>query len=475
MALDPPTYLASLQNNIRQRPIPWDGAVRTGVLTEEQLAKTRAVEKPNRDARKQTVEADLDGYRALFVGEPGRPSVLESSNKPIVQYLLVLLSDLLDCVPTLSKALFKDSDPYRQLLPLLAQSSGPEDPIPLLTSHVLVNLIAGSRDESDLTLQKALPVILSYLSTLTKSSDAGLQDIGVQEYSTVLFGSKSRSQFWAQRSETVAPLINILRAAAGSSNGDANGIRSGSMRGGPVEGSIGGGGGVQLLYHVLLVMWQLSFEAEDVGCDLDEEYNIIQLYTQLLKLSPKEKTTRLIVSTLYNLLSANRSSLLPVASFARLPSLLSNITSRQLTDPDLQEDLQSLKDMMDEYTATKTTFDEYVAEVTNGHLRWSPPHRSQTFWAENARRILDENNAGVVRQLAEIMKKPWDNDKQVLAIACNDIGALVREVPEKRGQLERLGLKTRIMELMGEADENVRWESLKALGGWLKYSFENNK
>ncbi|KAI6522608.1 hypothetical protein MCOR16_007475 [Pyricularia oryzae] len=131
--------------------------------------------------------------------------------------------------------------------------------------------------------------------------------------------------------------------------------------------------------------------------------------------------------------------------------------------------------MMDEYTATKTTFDEYVAEVTNGHLRWSPPHRSQTFWAENARRILDENNAGVVRQLAEIMKKPWDNDKQVLAIACNDIGALVREVPEKRGQLERLGLKTRIMELMGEADENVRWESLKALGGWLKYSFENNK
>ena len=73
------------------------------------------------------------------------------------------------------------------------------------------------------------------------------------------------------------------------------------------------------------------------------------------------------------------------------------------------------------------------------------------------------------------MKKPWENDKAVLAIACNDVGALVKEVPEKRGQLEKLGLKTRVMELMGEADENVRWESLKALGGWLKYSFENNK
>lgn len=476
MALDPPTYLASLQNNIRQRPIPWDGAVRTGILTEDQLTKIRAVEKPNPESRRKTVEADFDGYRALLIGEPGRPSMLESSNKSIVQYLLVLLSDLLESVPGLSKALFKDSDPYRQLLPLLAQSSGPEDPIPLLTSHVLVNLIASSRDESDLTVQKALPVILSYLSTLAKSSDAGLQDIGVQEYSTVLFGSKTRRQFWAQRSETVAPLVNVLRAAAGSSNGEtSNGIRSGSLRGGHVEGSIGGGVGLQLLYHVLLVMWQLSFEAEEVGYDLDEEYNIIQLYSQLLKLSPKEKTTRLIVSTLYNLLSENRSSLLPVASFARLPSQLSNLTSRQTTDTDLQEDLQSLKEMLDEYTATKTTFDEYVAEVNNGHLRWSPPHRNQTFWAENARRILDENNGDVVRQLAEIMKKPWDNDKQVLAIACNDVGALVREVPEKRGQLERLGLKTRIMELMGEADEGVRWESLRALGGWLKYSFESNK
>src|SRR3569833_1008540 len=98
MSLDPPTYLASLQNNIRNRPIPWDGAVRAGTLTEDQLAKIRAVDKAKKDARKQTVEADLDGYRILFVGGPGIPSVLESASKrnDVVQYILVLLSDLLD-------------------------------------------------------------------------------------------------------------------------------------------------------------------------------------------------------------------------------------------------------------------------------------------------------------------------------------------------------------------------------------------
>jgi V-type H+-transporting ATPase subunit H len=189
-------------------------------------------------------------------------------------------------------------------------------------------------------------------------------------------------------------------------------------------------------------------------------------------LSPKEKTTRLLVSTLNNLLSTNQTTLLPTAVLARLPALLQNLSSRQLADPDLLEDLSKLREMLEEYTKTKTNFDEYVAEVHTGHLRWSPPHRNTVFWAENARKILEHENGNLVKQLAEIMAKPWDNDKAVLAIACNDVGNLVREVPEKRSQLERAGLKTRVMELMGDKDEAVRWESLKALGGWLKYSFD---
>lgn len=205
---------------------------------------------------------------------------------------------------------------------------------------------------------------------------------------------------------------------------------------------------------------------------IGREYDIIPLYTQLLRLSPKEKTTRLLVSTLYNLLSANQKTLLPAATLARLPSLLPNLNSRHLTDPDLLDDLKRLKEMLDEHTKTQTTFDEYAAEVNSGHLRWSPPHKSPTFWAENARRILEHEKGELPKKLAEIMAKPWDNDKQVLAIACNDVGSLVKEVPEKRQQLEKLGIKTRIMELMAEPDESVRLASLNALAEWLRYSFE---
>lgn len=168
----------------------------------------------------------------------------------------------------------------------------------------------------------------------------------------------------------------------------------------------------------------------------------------------------------------NQKSLLPTAVLARLPALLENIGSRHLTDPDLLDDLSNLKEMLEEYTKTKTTFDEYAAEVQSGHLRWSPPHRNTVFWAENARKILEFENGKIPKKLAEIMQQPWENDKQVLAIACNDVGCLVKEVPENRYQLEKVGLKRRIMELMQSEDENVRWESLQALGGWLKYSFE---
>jgi len=98
MSLDPPTYLSSLQNNIRARPIPWDGAVRAGTITDNQLSKIRAVDKVRKEQRKQTVEADLDGYRALFVGGDNKAGVVESAAKraDVVQYILVLLADLLE-------------------------------------------------------------------------------------------------------------------------------------------------------------------------------------------------------------------------------------------------------------------------------------------------------------------------------------------------------------------------------------------
>ncbi|CAD6566288.1 MAG: H(+)-transporting V1 sector ATPase subunit H [Alectoria sarmentosa] len=481
MSLDPPTYLSSLQNNIRARPIPWEGAVRAGTITDNDLKTIKAVDKVRKEQRKQTVESDVESYQSLILGGDKGKSVLESASKraDVIQYMLVLTGDLINDVPSLASKLLEHPEPYKPIVPYLSHSTNPEDPIPLLASSVLTSILSTAQTQSPKSnprTDEALTKLYKYLSTLTTSQDSGLQDIAVQEYSSLLRSKKARESFWSQREETLTPLLDILRAAAGASkDSDSTLFNGGSSIRSATEAGISGGVSLQLLYHVLLAIWQLSFEASLIGRGLEKEQELIPLYTQLLRLSPKEKTTRILLSTLLNLLSAppNKSTLLPIATTARLPALLSNLKGRHLADPDLLDDLKDLTEMLDEYTSSQTTFDEYAAELSTGKLRWSPPHRDVNFWHENARKILDDDGGALPKVLAEIIGKSWDDEKQVLAIACNDVGWLVKEAPEKRQGLEKLGIKGRVMELMTDKDETVRWESLRAVGEWMRYSFDD--
>jgi V-type H+-transporting ATPase subunit H len=155
----------------------------------------------------------------------------------------------------------------------LTQSSNPEDPIPLLAATFLTTLVAYSltstskpkpRDDS------VLSKLYTYLSSLVKNQDSGLQDIGVQHLSTLLRTKRSKELFWKQKADTVAPLFETLRKAAGASKDNDSTLWSGgaSIRSG--DNRFGGGVSLQLMYHVLLVIWQLSFEGEMVGSGLQK-------------------------------------------------------------------------------------------------------------------------------------------------------------------------------------------------------------
>lgn len=98
MSVDPPTYLSSLQNNIRARPIPWEGAVRAGTITDNDLKTIKAVDKVRKEQRRQTVESDVEAYQSLILGGTKGKSVLESASKraDVIQYMLVLTGDLIN-------------------------------------------------------------------------------------------------------------------------------------------------------------------------------------------------------------------------------------------------------------------------------------------------------------------------------------------------------------------------------------------
>lgn len=78
--------------------IPWDGAVRAGNLTEEQLQTIKSVDKVRKEQRKATIESNPSHYATLLVGGDNQPSVLEKAQKrqDIIQYILVLATDLIN-------------------------------------------------------------------------------------------------------------------------------------------------------------------------------------------------------------------------------------------------------------------------------------------------------------------------------------------------------------------------------------------
>lgn len=99
MSIDPPAYIVSLQNNIRARPISWEGAVRAKTITDEDLKKIKAIDKVRKEQRKVVIEGDVQTYTDLLLGNgQGAKSIFESAAKrtDILQYMLVLTGDLID-------------------------------------------------------------------------------------------------------------------------------------------------------------------------------------------------------------------------------------------------------------------------------------------------------------------------------------------------------------------------------------------
>lgn len=66
------------------------------------------------------------------------------------------------------------------------------------------------------------------------------------------------------------PLVDVLKTAIGVDKDSDSTLWSAASTSRSLAGGLGEGVGIQLLYHVLLVVWQLSFEASAIGEGLQE-------------------------------------------------------------------------------------------------------------------------------------------------------------------------------------------------------------
>merc|ERR1719490_453789 len=182
----------------------------------------------------------------------------------------------------------------------------------------------------------------------------------------------------------------------------------------------------QIQYQLTFCLWVTSFSVP-LATKLNK-YGVIPILADILSDAQKEKVSRIILAVFRNLIDKMEASV---------------------------QDLSS--------------YDEYVTEVKSGRLEWSPVHRSERFWRENAAHLNDKNYEllRILITLLESTKEPL-----VLSVACFDLGEYVRHYQRGKHVLETLGGKTMVMALLSHDDPNVRYEALLAVQKLMVHNWE---
>ncbi|XP_025937115.1 V-type proton ATPase subunit H isoform X2 [Apteryx rowi] len=221
--------------------------------------------------------------------------------------------------------------------------------------------------------------------------------------------------------------------------------------------------GFQLQYQMIFCVWLLAFSPQ--MCEYLRRYNIVPVLSDILQESVKEKVTRIILAAFRNLLEKSteretRQEYALAMIQCKVLKQLENLDQQKYDDEDISEDIKFLLEKLGESVQDLSSFDEYSSELKSGRLEWSPVHKSEKFWRENAVR-LNEKNYELLKILTKLLEV--SDDPQVLAVAAHDVGEYVRHYPRGKRVIEQLGGKQLVMNHMHHEDQQVRYNALLAV------------
>jgi len=228
----------------------------------------------------------------------------------------------------------------------------------------------------------------------------------------------------------------------------------------------------QVQYQLAFCLWVTSFNSS-LATRLNK-FGVIPILADILSDAQKEKVSRIILAVFRNLIekpteaSVSKENCISMVQ-CKVMKQLELLEQRKFEDEDIQEDIAFLMEKMAASVQDLSSYDEYVTEVRSGRLEWSPVHRSEKFWRENAAKFNDKNYEllKILIQLLETCKDPL-----VLSVACFDLGEYVRHYQRGKHVLEQLGGKTMVMALLGHEDPNVRYEALLAVQKLMVHNWE---
>ncbi|TFK25032.1 hypothetical protein FA15DRAFT_668906 [Coprinopsis marcescibilis] len=414
-------WLEESSNKIRAKPVPWEGYQRADLVTAEELALVKRVDRQSKARTESVLVGEGEAYALLYL------SLLKKLQRvDTMQCLLVLIADALtdheERIPLFTRTAEKDPDlPY---IPLLKALDATDEFVQLKAAQVLTVLLSAS--STKLPARQLQPFV-NKISAFVQSASTNHRDIGVQCLESLLARPEFRQISWSTPG-LVEALVDVLKKNPGP----------------------------QMSYQVAFCIWLLSFET-NIAKEINKKYDIIAELILVAQTAVKEKVIRVIVATFRNLVVKAPSANLPAMLVCQLLPYSKNLAARKWTDEDIIEDVKFLKDELTTRFQSLSTYDEYTSELTSGHLSWTPVHESEEFWKENAVK-LNERDYEQVKILIHLLKQ--SNDPVVLAVACHDIGQYVKYYERGKKIVNDLGGKTRIMQLMTDNSHEVRYRAL---------------
>ncbi|KAF7359406.1 V-type proton ATPase subunit H [Mycena sanguinolenta] len=416
-------YLDENSAKIRTKPVPWEGYQRADLITSEELALIKKVDRQPRAKTESLLLSEAPTYALLYLRLLKKLQRVDT-----MQCILVLIADAIaapdrdERIPLFTRAV--ESDPDLPYAPLLRTLETQDDFVQLKAAQILTVLLCS---ESTLLQSPQLQPFLVFLASLVQGNSPNKCDIAVQCLEALLARPECRQAIW-EIPGIIAGFVEILKHKPGP----------------------------QMSYQVAFCIWLLSFE-QNIAEEINKKYDIIPLLIDVAQGAVKEKVIRVIVATFRNLVVKAPRDNLPAMLVAQLLPFVKNLCTRKWSDEDIVEDVQFLRDELNTNFQSLTTYDEYSSELTSGHLSWTPVHESDDFWKENATKLNDKDHEQL-KVLVKLLKE--STDPLVLAVAAHDVGQYVKHYDRGKKLVTDLGAKTRVMELMTHSDSDVRYRAL---------------
>lgn len=110
--------------------------------------------------------------------------------------------------------------------------------------------------------------------------------------------------------------------------------------------------------------------------------------------------------------------------------------------------LEKLYEYVDQNYKAFSSIEKFKKEVAKRTFKWGPVH-SEKFWQENCFHFNEKENLDLIKILVQMVEPNNEVDDRTKAICCFDLGEFARFFSFGRQILDQLGLKEKIIQLMG--------------------------